>query len=288
MGTSATRTRTGTMAVSALAAAAIATAGLGSAPTASATCASFFGIGGGANCTSKLTSIAIAIGPGAEAHAEGILGAALSLGANAAAITGGNNAFDFSVAAGANATAFGGGLFGIAAVLGRNTFAQTDGSGKLGDLGLNIALNITPFNKNSYQTVAAGIGNVALNLFGRNTGGAANVVFNGGIAGVAVNVGGKDNDVQVSGKFLDTAFNVFGRDNRTIVSPGPFALAGSIFQKNKLITKQKPGFNINGFRVPNTAAAVNPRSPKPSATTHRAARASADKRAAAMPAATQG
>jgi hypothetical protein len=56
-------------AASAVAVGALATAGLGSAPSANATCASFFGIGNSADCTSSPTTIAIAIGNGAQAHA---------------------------------------------------------------------------------------------------------------------------------------------------------------------------------------------------------------------------
>lgn len=40
------------------------------APTANATCLSFFGIGSGGQCTSSATSIAVAFGTDAEAHAE--------------------------------------------------------------------------------------------------------------------------------------------------------------------------------------------------------------------------
>ena len=103
---------TGKIAVSALTAAAIATAGLGSAPTAHATCASFFGIGNSANCTSTPVSIAIAIGTDAQAKATGLFGAAFAVGTNSAALTG--DAFTFGVAAGDFAYAAGAGVFGIA------------------------------------------------------------------------------------------------------------------------------------------------------------------------------
>ena len=57
-----------------------ASAGLGLAPTANATCASFFGIGNSADCTSTLFSVAFAIGDGAQAHADGLFGAAFVVG----------------------------------------------------------------------------------------------------------------------------------------------------------------------------------------------------------------
>lgn len=46
-------------------------------------------------------------------------------------------------------------------------------------------------------------------------------------------------------------------------SPGPLATAISIAQNTKQVIKQKPGININGLKVPNTAAANS--KPKPSA-----------------------
>ena len=54
--------------------------GLGLAPTANATCASIFGIGNSADCTSTLFSGALAIGDGAVAHADGLFGAAFVVG----------------------------------------------------------------------------------------------------------------------------------------------------------------------------------------------------------------
>ena len=59
---------------------ALAAGTLTAAPTANATCASFWGIGNSADCTSKLFSVAIAIGGNAQAHADGLFGAAFSIG----------------------------------------------------------------------------------------------------------------------------------------------------------------------------------------------------------------
>ncbi len=73
---------TGALVAGAVASGLFASAGLGSAPTANATCASFFGIGNSADCTSTLFSVAVAIGDGAVAHADGLLGAAVVVGTN--------------------------------------------------------------------------------------------------------------------------------------------------------------------------------------------------------------
>lgn len=52
------------------------------------------------------------------------------------------------------------------------------------------------------------------------------------------------------------AFNFFGSSNYVAAGVGPFALAGAVFENGAVIEKAKPGFNINGLRVPNTAAAL--------------------------------
>jgi hypothetical protein len=76
----------------ALTAGALAIGGLGMAPAANATCASLFGINSGGQCTSTLTSVAIALGTNAEAHADGLFGAAFAIGdGNTAAIVGVNS-----------------------------------------------------------------------------------------------------------------------------------------------------------------------------------------------------
>jgi hypothetical protein len=55
-------------------------AALGTPATANATCASFFGIGNTAQCTSSTTSIAIALGQGATAKATGLFTVAIANG----------------------------------------------------------------------------------------------------------------------------------------------------------------------------------------------------------------
>jgi hypothetical protein len=50
-----------------------------------------------------------------------------------------------------------------------------------------------------------------------------------------------------------------------VFAVGVLAIAGAIAQNEKSIYKQQPGININGLKVPNTAAANNTRKPAPSA-----------------------
>jgi hypothetical protein len=70
----------GGLAAAALATAAFAASALGSAPPAHATCASFWGIGNGAGCTSTFGSVAIAIGTGAVAVTHGLFDTAIAVG----------------------------------------------------------------------------------------------------------------------------------------------------------------------------------------------------------------
>jgi len=87
-------------------------------PAASATCASFFGIGNSADCTSGFSSIAIALGPNATATAQGILGAAVAIGAGADALTSYNSATTQ-------------GILGAAVAIGTDAEAWTYGNGSL-------------------------------------------------------------------------------------------------------------------------------------------------------------
>ena len=66
------RSITGALVACAVTGGLLAGAGLGGAPRANATCASFFGIGNSADCTSTLFSIAVALGDGASARADGV------------------------------------------------------------------------------------------------------------------------------------------------------------------------------------------------------------------------
>ena len=137
----------------------LAGAAFGLAPPANATCASFFGLGNSAECTSTLFSVAFAIGNGATAHADGVLGASFAIGTAAAATSSG--ALTLASAVGNNVTADAQGLFGTALSLG--------GDG------------------NNVQAGAAGsIFTVAANILGSNN----NVSALGGFSNRAINIGG--------------------------------------------------------------------------------------------------
>jgi hypothetical protein len=224
-------------------------------PPANATCASAFGIGNTASCTSNLTSVAIAIGTNAVAHADGVFGIALSTGTQAYAAT--QDAFTFATAIGDNAAALAVGLFRMATQLGPNGEAFAQGTAGPGNFGLNFALNVSLGTTALTGSLvhAVGIGNLAVNLFGNGTTFVGHRVVADGTGGVAINLGGVD-DIVVAGQGgnLKLAFNNFGSHNHVQVGPGPVAIAGSILQSGAITTKQGPGFNINGFRVGCAAA----------------------------------
>ncbi|MCX2934058.1 hypothetical protein ORI20_27705 [Mycobacterium sp. CVI_P3] len=239
---------------------AIATAGLGSAPTANATCASLFGFGNSADCTSGPLSVAVAIGAGAQAKAFGWFSTALSVGTSSYATTGTDSAFTFATAVGDEASAFAQGIVGIATQLGPNGIVETSGSPNFGHLGINLALNVSPGTTTAFgnSVAAGGIGNIAVNLFGDATGGMLNSVVAVGTLNSAINLGGANNSVRAISGELNQAFNVFGSGNDVNAGGGPLSLAGTIGGTGQTVTKQNPGININGIRVPNTAAAIDP------------------------------
>jgi hypothetical protein len=88
-----------------------ASAVLGSAPTTNASCASFFGIGNSAECSSTLFSAAVAFGEGSQARAATSADSGLNL---ATALFGDNNVVTAS-----------GGVFNFATNIGGNNNAVT-------------------------------------------------------------------------------------------------------------------------------------------------------------------
>lgn len=130
-----------------------------------------------------------------------MFGAAFALGTNSAATT--SDAFTFATAVGDGSAANAGGLFAFATQLGPNGSAITKGSGLFGNIGANIALNVTaPWAPANSSTVTAGGtgagGNVAINLFGTGTAGnpTSMHVTSAGQFGIATNVGGSNNAVE--------------------------------------------------------------------------------------------
>jgi hypothetical protein len=156
------------------------TAGLGLASTANATCASVFGLGNSADCTSTLFGAAIAIGNGAVAHANGLFVASIAVGTNSSATT--SDALTLATAIGNNVTAGAHGLLSLAISGGGNNNTVEAGT-------------------------AASIFNVAVNLLGSNN----NVLAEGGLSNRAVNIGGNNNTVTTQGSQFNFARNILGQ-----------------------------------------------------------------------------
>ncbi len=260
----------GRVLLGALASGVLATVMMGGAPTANATCASIFGIGNTADCTSNLTSIAIAIGPGAVAHADGLFGSAMAIG-----MTNGVNEFtiaqtttglfSFAYAGGVDTIAGTQGNFGLAVVQGKYATAlagQSTGDNfntaiNLGGTGVDMGFPYL-FNPFTNPVLAAGQGNLAVNIGGTTIDPSktkANGVQAVGVGNSALNIGGVGNQVFAGNNVgpipstLSTAFNILGDGNKVTAQPGPLAVAGSIFRSGAIVTKVGPGFNINGFSV---------------------------------------
>lgn len=233
-------------------------AGVVGAPNAAATCASFFGIGNGNGCTSTLLSSAIAIGQGATANATGAFGAAVAVGTNAAALQG--DAFTFGITVGKDSRAEGSGLFGIAINYANNGSAITQGSGRLGNLGLNIAYNSPGPTTLPTSATAIGFGNLASNAFGDGSNTAAL-----GTVNIANNRFGRNNTVvsdNSSRPLLvpftqNVAFSILGNGNTVASGPGKFATAGSILQTGATVSRATPGFTINTW-APGGASSAKP------------------------------
>lgn len=244
-----TATRTG----GALLAMAIATGvtTLGTAPAANATCASFFGIGNTANCSSGFGSIAVAIGDGDIASADGAFSVAISLGNGSYAVVNPASVFSLASALGTGATSDVKGFLqaGISAGDQSRTFAGTGpGALQFGNVAINLGSHISSLTNG---VSASGVGNMAVNVGG-------NVVFvtATGLLNNATNLFG-GTDVTVDGGALSSAFNVLGDGNQVTAGPGFLAIAGSLGQSGATVKQAPFGININGAAIP-SAASVNP------------------------------
>jgi hypothetical protein len=241
------------------------TSALGSAPDANATCASFFGIGNGGGCTSSQTSIAIAIGTGATATADGLFGSAFAVGNNSIAHIFSGSFFDSASAFGDATKSFAYGGVGLAMALGTGSWALagTRGAGAfpgfenpIGNLAINVSNNPTGANS---VALALGNGNLGVNLGGVTSAGEAIGTLSAGVnlfgtanQAMAADTTGLSNSSGSS--VADFAFTAFGSGSVVGAGPGPFAIAGSIFQTGAHLTKAGPGFNINGIKVGGAAA----------------------------------
>jgi len=276
--------------VMALGTGALAAAALGAAPHASASCASFFGIGNSADCTSTPTSFAIALGPGARAYAAGTLGSAISVGALSYASTDDNTVLGSATALGNGAGAYltngarlssafaagtdaaaviSSGVLNLAAGLGDHTLGYVNTpTSRLAGGNLAVAVGNSRY---LVQAVADGTGNAAFNIFSpasaKDFG--SNVVA-AGTFNMAASLLSRDSLVyagygpkQTTGT-RNAAFSVFGRGN-DIEAGGPGSIVGSIFESGAKVLRQGPGLTINGGRPPvqQPTASAHPRRPGP-------------------------
>ena len=137
-------------------------------PTANATCASFFGFGSGGYCTSTPTSVAIAIGTDAAAHAQGFLGVALAAGDHSYAGIHAGSWLNTATAFGYSAGAVTGHVLSLAVAVGLVSGATAGASpGSQPEVG-NVAIAFGP-NEVSTHAAADGIMTVGFNLFSRDT-----------------------------------------------------------------------------------------------------------------------
>jgi hypothetical protein len=220
------------LAAAAVASAAFVASALGSAPTANASCASFWGIGNGNGCTSTVGNMAIAIGTGATASAEGFFSTAMALGNSATAL------------------AFSPLSLGVA--------AGTSSYSNAGDPNADIADIAVTFGDHSQAFVGSmgrgTSGSIAVNLGNQGVANAS------GVANIAINVGGAGSTVYAESNRgtlgLNAAFALFSKATFVTLGPGPLSIAGSLFQTHQTITKTGPGININGIGVGGAAAST--------------------------------
>lgn len=254
-------------------------------PTANATCISAFGLGSGGQCTSTLASIAIAIGENAEAHADGFLGAALTLGNASAAATGAGALMNFAVTFGDNNFTYAGGLASIA--LAGNGINQEviAGDGGVGSGNIaNIAVSLT--SPEATQTLAAGIANVSVNFVGSgavvgsgvglttvNAVGVGVALANAGILNTITNLSGNNaaiTNAEGNGGIGNLAFNVVGEDN-VITTRGVLAVAGAFGSVGQVVEQE--GFGVNVSFLRQSATRVSTRVARPAAVTAHSASA---------------
>lgn len=255
------------LAFAAATAGAMAAAAMGSVPTAHATCASFFGLGSGGQCTSNLTSIAIAFGTNAEAHAEGLFGAALTLGDAASAATVAGAVANLAVTIGANNLTTAAGLGSVALVASgiRQTVNAGAGNWASGSIG-NLAVSM--LGPDTAEISATGVGNFSANIFGdgRVAGDGTGLVTinavslgadlaNSGVLSGIANLAGLNTRITNSGGVANLGFNVVGEDN-VVRTDGTSAVAGTIVSIGQTLAQSGPGVNIDlGSRSAGSAAA---------------------------------
>jgi hypothetical protein len=129
----------------------------------------------------------------------------------------------------------------------------------IGNLAINIATNA---GNNGSVAAAIGYGNLALNLGA----GVATLAEAAGSLSTGVNLFGThsiaaafdlNDPTNLSAGFANSAFSVFGSHNTVESGPGPFAVAGSLFQTGTTVKKSEPGVNINAVTVGGAAAPLH-------------------------------
>ena len=96
--------------------------------------------------------------------------------------------------------------------------------------------------------------NNAVNILGRQ-----NILTSGGLGAngnLALTLGGTTNNVTggAASGIRTAGFGIFGSGNTVTAGPGPFALAGSIFQTDQTVTQVGTGIAINQNRIGGAAA----------------------------------
>jgi hypothetical protein len=219
----------------------VAAASLLGAPTAGATCASFFGIGNSAFCTSSPTSVAIAIGDNAWARADGAFGTAIAIGDQSQAfIVLGR--FNLATAVGYHTVAAADYDLSLSFAFGDRSLANAAGQPgnklRVGD----VAITFSPGQPNG-RAISDGVGSVALNFFGNGS-----TAYAAGRGSTAVVAGTYDANSYATGDFV-SATAVLSHSTVVNAGPGPLAIAGAIGQKNVTVTKVGTGININGISL---------------------------------------
>jgi hypothetical protein len=262
----------------------LAATGLVSPASANASCVSFSGINVGSGCTSALFGVAAALGNGATADA-GAFSGAFSIGTGAQAKAAGTATLAAAAGPGSLARVDGGFLNTAlaAGTTGGVDYAEAQAGASNGDFA-NLAVSLADSSyayAGGFDPRTPGAGNVAVNLGKGNNvqaygflngalgvGGTKPYGFNGnnivaasGILNSASSFFGDLNTVNAGTDptaFANSAFNAFGSNNTVTAGTGPATLAGSLFTSNSTVTKSTFGVNINGIKVPNSAAATRP------------------------------
>jgi hypothetical protein len=252
---------------------ALVTGTLSGPPPANATCFSAFGLSNGNGCTSNLTTIAIAIGPGAVADAgASLFGGAFAFGTNAK-VASALSLFTMAVASGDGATSNTLlSLLGLNVQIGQGTASTTGGLLNLvlgispagtaagattgavgvGNLALHIgsgkvqtvgALNIAAANSTGgtgQQTLATGIGNISLQQGPGSTStlGSLNIA-------VTVSSDGTSGQSTATGALGTIAMNLLGDAGSTVLVQGLFSAAANILGGANVVVKAIMGAALN-------------------------------------------